>query len=364
MWISRRGGEQTVRYGAGETLDQAVRAKPARAVEGEGTEHVYEARLTGLEPGTSYRYRLDSGSAGSFRTLPENPSRLTFIAYGDTRSNPEVAARVAAGFAGHDPAFILHTGDMLKTGRYEEWKPYFFEPLRGVIDRIPLWPARGNHEGDGESFRQVFCLPGGKTWYSFDCGNAHFTVLDTNGWRHQREAAQVAAMREWCERDLAASRADWKIAVYHQPSYELGWRRDDWGRDNFLPLFRKYGVDLTLTGHAHTYQRFHPMIARGENEPHPVTHIVTAGGGAPLDKELKQAPHLAAWALAYHYMVFTIDLGRLAARVLTPEGQLLDSFSITKGKGRFAPEYLAEALWESDFEKPEPLERPHRKAGG
>ncbi len=364
MWISRRGGQRTLRYGAGETLDREVRVKPARAVEGEDTEHIYEARLTGLRPGISYRYELDCGSAGSFRTFSDEPGRLTFIAYGDTRSNPEVAARVAGCFDGHDPAFILHTGDMLKTGRHEEWKPYFFDPLRGVTDRIPLWPARGNHEGDGESFRQVFSLPDGRTWYSFDCGNAHFTVLDSNGWRHQREESQIAVMREWCEHDLAASRADWKIAMYHQPSYELGWRRDDWGREDFLPLFRKYGVDLTLTGHAHTYQRFHPMITRGENQQHPITHIVTAGGGAPLDKELKWVPHLAARALEYHYMVFTIESGRLEARVLTPEGQLLDSFSITKDGGSFAAEHLADALWESDFEKPEPLERPHRDMRG
>ena len=74
-------------------------------------------------------------------------------------SSLKVHARVAGNFAQHNPAFILHSGDFIKPDKYASWGSQYFEPLKGIIDRIPLFPALGNHEKKGDSFRQLFNFP-------------------------------------------------------------------------------------------------------------------------------------------------------------------------------------------------------------
>lgn len=344
----------------GEPAREQV-TRPGRPIERSGDVR-YEARLTGLLPGTRYRYSLKCPGgtvSSSFGTLPLSPDRLTFIYYGDNKDGAETHRRVVSRFDQHSPAFILHSGDMTNHGHYEEYRPYFFEPLRQVTDHIPLFPGRGNHEGDGKAYRQVFSLPLGETWYSFDCGNAHFLVLDSTGWRHDWEKDDIRRMYEWCEGDLSGSKATWKIAMYHEPSYDLGWRKDDWGHKDFLPLMRRYGVDVTLTGHAHGYQRLRPMVSRGVNERHPITHIISAGAGASVGHKLLDASDfLAADARLHNYMVFTIAGERLEGSVFSDD-RLLDRFELLKPGGRYDHSTLTRALWEEDYGKPGKLKGPH-----
>jgi len=372
MWTSAAAAAGLVRYGAGGKLDREMifrsreisyPERGPRWEQGKGMiypkcrmlkAHVCEARLAGLKPGTEYGYEVSFAgkkAKGSFRTFPDKPEPFTFIAYGDSRAGRgqgiKIHREIAARFAGHKPELILHTGDMVNNDHYPQWKRQFFDPLAGVIGSIPLWPAIGNHEKGGRSYSQVFSIPDGNFWYSFDYAGAHFVSLDSSAWRNRRGAAKTGPMLKWLEKDLAASRATWKILFYHEPSYDMGLHWSGWGRKDFLPVMRKHGADLVLSGDSHSYQRFRPMYWKGENEKHPVTYIITAGGGAPLYWLMNAEPHLACAARKYHYMVFKIDGGRLSARVLTTEGKLIDSFAITKkADGSFEEACLAQAVSE------------------
>jgi Calcineurin-like phosphoesterase len=79
----------------------------------------------------------------------------------------------------------------------------------------------------------------------------------------------------WLERRLAASTARWKIVSFHHPAYTCGgYLSNPAVVSRWVPLFRKYGVQLVLSGHDHDYQRF----ARS----HGVTYVVHGGGGQEL----------------------------------------------------------------------------------
>ncbi len=362
-WIRSGRDACTLTYGVEGAEAVTLSINPLRPIEG-SSDFFYEAQLTDLSPGTRYDYTLATpgGEHSSFfRSFPEDPERFNFIYYGDNKSGDAMHRKVGLFFEQHDPWFAMHSGDMTEHGHYEEYKPHLFDPIRDVIDHLPLFPGRGNHEGDGKAYRQVFCLPQGDTWYSFDLANTHFIVLDTTGWRHEWEKPDIKRMYEWLESDLdAASGATWRIAMYHEPSYDLGWRKDDWGRDDFLPLMRRGKVDLTFNGHAHGYQRLRPMVARGENEGSPITHVISAGAGADLGKKgLDDSPFLVADARRFNYMPVTIAGETLTARAFSDDDELLDEFVLAKPNGLYDGAILREALWAEDYGKPGPLTGPH-----
>jgi hypothetical protein len=209
MWSSRSGSTCVLKYGIGApvtavNVDPSITTYDAGAT-GDQTEHIFEHQLTGLTAGTEYAYEVTCDGetlSGTFRTFPESDPDFTFIAYGDTRSQPGEHSQVTARFAQHEPKFVLHSGDMLGSGEYQNWKPWFFDPLSEVIRDVPICPVPGNHEADEVSYRKVMSLPGNERWYSFDYGNCHFVMLSTNT---QWSASENAAMRSWCEADLAAS---------------------------------------------------------------------------------------------------------------------------------------------------------------
>ena len=306
--------------------------------------YLYRARLENLAPNTEYRYWVENSVEGKgavasepriFRTWPAKAERVTFIVYGDSRSNPEAHRAVARHFNSHSPDFILHTGDCVSSGNvYQAWNPEFFAPLADLLDHVPIFIARGNHEGKAGNVLRLFDMPGGRTWYSFDCGPVHVVVLDSY--------EEGKAVLDWLEKDLAGSTAPWKIAAYHEPTFDLGGHRSAAGRATFLPLFEKYGVDVVLAGHSHLYERFRPLRRAGVPGAQPITFITTGGGAAGLHN-VQQHPVLAATAEVRHYCVFTVDAERLSMQAFTDEGRELDAFTVSKADGRYDSAYLAQA---------------------
>ena len=97
-WNQISGEEQTVHYGK---TDEGVNysaytysQKPDREIEFKGMNNNF-ARLTGLEPNTAYYFVIKDSEAVSsrywFKTLPDvSTERLSFVAGGDSRSNPDI----------------------------------------------------------------------------------------------------------------------------------------------------------------------------------------------------------------------------------------------------------------------------------
>lgn len=314
------------------------------------SEYLFEAKLTGLNPKQEYKYEVKSGATsatGLFRLRPKNPLSFRFAAYGDTRTDNKQHRKVALELKEAKPEFIIHSGDMVGRGKYKEYHQQYFDQMYDVADHIPVWIAPGNHEGDQKAFKALFNYPNNERWYSFDYGPVHFVALDSNSNGHDREV-----MREWLVKDLSASKAQWKIVFYHHPPYDIGRHRTKWGRDQFLPVFRKYGVDMVINGHTHTYQRFFPMYTPGENDKHPITYVVCAGGAAGLSSLIEQNMELVVGEKKYNYMIVDVTKNKLHATVFVPESdEKIDEFTISKdSSGRLSSKYLATAMPETEFD--------------
>ena len=342
MWETEPAAEAKVAYGPTGAL--------ADTVTSEGPQGVHEVRLTGLQPGTGYRYRafaegLSSAEAG-FTTPAPADTAFSFLLYGDSRNNPEVHGALVAQMEQHLFDFVLHSGDFVYDGLEEDlWGPEFFDPVRALALRAPIFPALGNHEHDCPAYYRFFSVPSNESttrpeaWYAFDYGNAHFVVLDTNQ-PSGRFAAGTEQLR-WLEQDLESSKAEWTFAVFHHPLYSSGRHKSDLAlRKVLMPIFERHGVDMVLTGHDHLYERTWPLL-RGKRHEDGIIHVVSGGGGATLYGAGRSA-WTAVSQSAYHYCLVQVSGSRLNLEVYDIEGNQIDL--LTVHKDRTALDRMLEAV--------------------
>jgi predicted phosphodiesterase len=353
MWESLTNTPGIVRFGLRGKLDFQVGNIQPRVMKGRTSGstnqmtaasapeafYIYEAALKDLKPGRSYAYSVEFGGVRSavhhFKTFTPDADKVRFIAYGDTRSDPQVHAELASRFRKQRPDFILHSGDLVAKGRdYGLWAKEFFTPMASVISEVPFFSVIGNHEEDGTNYLGYFHLPGQELWYSVDIGPVHVLALDFHFENSRNEQFQFAS------KDLATSRAPWKIVILHTPMFNIGGHVSSWGKTNYLPLFFRTKVDLVLAGHSHMYERFRPVAPRDEHD-WAITHVTTGGGGANLHPSFDH-PALRVRETTNHFMVFDVTRNKLRAKTIRANGTLLDSFELRKKDGRIPPEYLAQ----------------------
>jgi len=220
----------------------------------------HHVTLTSLSPDTPYRYVVCSdgvaGPSGRFRTFGEGP--VTFVVYSDTRGQVPlftqmerhqlVADRIAEEV---NLSFVLHCGDFVTFGNDpDEWSEYF-AAARNLLAATTLVPVLGNHEGNRSLYYDAFAMP---EWYSFECGDAHITVLDSNDWVGKNLDVETA----WLENDLASAQG-WTFVAFHHPPFSSNERL--WGGDlelrrEWVPVFERCGVAAVFSGHTHAYERY------------------------------------------------------------------------------------------------------------
>lgn len=295
----------------------AVERSYVEALTGQ-TVWTYHAPAAGLEPDTSYVYRVradgEPGPWSTFRTGPDGRSgRFRFTSFGDLAVPAPVGAAVGphSPNATHsvdaveraEPLFHLMNGDLsyanVSDAPVETWASFFANVTRSASNR-PWMPCAGNHEnenGNGPdgylAYQTRFFLPdnGAGTdhignWYAFTVGsvrvislNGDDVCLQDGGFsqhrqdhvpRDRRPSSYIrgysgGAQRKWLEATLAAARedpaVDWVVVCVHQVAMcSTPFNGADLGiRAELLPLFDRYGVDLVLNGHEHYYQRSHPV---------------------------------------------------------------------------------------------------------
>ena len=136
-----------------------------------------------------------------------------------------------------------------------------FGVYEDLFRNVPFFPVAGNHEykTDGaRPFRDVFALPG-------DSGEKLVLVrLGTRSLRGARHRGTTyATQAAWLDRDLAASKAPWKIVYLHQPPYSSGNHGSDVKlRNQLAPVLDKHGVQLVLSGHDHRLRAHDPAGRR------------------------------------------------------------------------------------------------------
>lgn len=169
---------------------------------------------------------------------------------------------IMANAGGYD--FVLNAGDMADNGdNFSQWGWALNENL-GFFANTSTFNTAGNHE-DGGSKLDDFYNYGDMApeqdsdsglYYSFDYATAHVIVLNTNDADATKGLSDTQF--EWLEADLEANKdAKWIFVLMHKSLYSGSSHSYDADvvamRAQLLPVFYKYGVDLVLAGHDHTY---------------------------------------------------------------------------------------------------------------
>ncbi|MEV8147461.1 metallophosphoesterase [Arthrobacter sp. NPDC080073] len=148
-------------------------------------------------------------------------------------------------------------------------------------------------------------------WYSFTAGSVRIISLANDDVCYQDggnscvRGYSQGAQKAWLEKELSAARSDknidWVVICMHQVvvSTAGSFNGADLGiRQEWVPLFDKYGVDLVVCGHEHHYERSHPVRGQQTNAtltPIPAdtrkdvidttkgtVHMVLGGGGTSV----------------------------------------------------------------------------------
>ncbi len=171
--------------------------------------------------------------------------------------------------------------------------------------------AWGNHDLAGRSTADL--LGAAQRWYSWSEGGAEFFVLDSS---RPGDPQQV----RWLEQALAASTAEVRIAVVHAPPYTVGsgHTSDEDVQVRLVPIFRRFGVDLILSGHNHLYEH---SLFEG------IHYVVTGGGGAPLYRCDRREVWLLRCAAVHHFLLLEVTGRTVTVTAIAADGSELDRFS-------------------------------------
>ena len=311
-WASP-GPAQAPRVKIGQRVIPAVERGHAD-LQGGHAGWTYHAHVDGLRPGATYGYAVTADNdrnavdpfSATFRTAPDGRAAFRFTSFGDLAaptarwaSTSSHSAYAAAAVETFQPLFHLLNGDLadaeLSPAAHPQARRDFGNNLQASAANRPWLPVPGNHGAQAADQEQAlacylsgYALPGNGVpgfegrWYDFRVGTAAFLCLSGGD---VRRGYSGGAQTRWLEAALAAARRDasidWVVVQLHQcacsssPDGDGG--DEDLGiRQQWLPLFDRYEVDLVLCGHSRGYERSFPV--RGFDtadslRPHPVTTV-------------------------------------------------------------------------------------------
>lgn len=324
---------------------------------------VYTAELTNLEKGTAYEYRtreenrvsswypLATDDGGAFKVIVTSDSQSSDY------SDWENLIRHAADDH-QDAAFMIALGDLVDNGDDEyQWQTWF-DSTKDILSRIPAAPALGNHEAYSLDWKEHmpdrylthFNLPdnGNRNfknhYYSFDWGDVHFTVLDTS-LNEEKEWMPDLYEKEkvWLEKDLRETKKKWKVVLMHKDPLQYGFadesrphREEGFSEEGqyFMPVFDKYGVDLVLSAHLHTYRDRGHIYDFKRSDKGPVYVIDGLSGNVRypgLWKKHELDEYVAPQPETDNYSILEASEVKLVLTGYLPDGTKLHETVVRKG---------------------------------
>ena len=261
---------QVAPVGADLTKATVVSGVSYKAME----KYVHKAEVDTLKPNTKYQYRVGDSKTGVwseigyFTTPSKTKDEANFIVFADVQASNEEnfqsAAKVLQSAVNTMPnyEFAVGLGDFVNDCTNEEWDSYF-RNFAFMNMNTTLIPVAGNHEGNLQWFKfnnmfNIGAVEGSNTmtgcYYSFDWGDAHFAVLNTND-MYPMSLEQI----NWLRNDMNASDAQWKVVLMHRALFSAGKNINKPDtlimREHLLPVIDELGIDVVFAGHDHMYFR-------------------------------------------------------------------------------------------------------------
>jgi len=402
----RQGGKPVVAFATFKTI----------RVDGVAPHRVYSAVLKRLKAGAKIDYELLSGPDVRFSSSVMAPKSdrqdYQFAVFGDCGVAGVDQAKVAYQTYLSKPDMVVLTGDLVYgSGLVSQYRtnffPYYTAELASEKNGAPLFcssltvAAPGNHDilnrdlakssevlayyyywnqplngpihengakstptlSGPEDRQRAFLANAGSAYpsmsnYSFDYGNAHWTILDANTYVDWSDPE----LRKWLAADLAkGAKKTWRFVAFHQPGFHSA--KNHQGEKQMrqvADLFEQAKVDVVFAGHVHNYQRSKPIqvgsklgasreeLAKDDwavdtefdgvtkTRAKGVIYIVTGAGGAGLyNPELnghpeEWKPFQATYNAAFSFSSVSIKGRTFEMRQIDKDGKEIDRLKITK----------------------------------
>ncbi len=279
-------------------------------VTGSVTDHT--VKLSNLQPNTKYYYSVGTTTqvlAGPstqhyFVTAPPfgtvQPFRVWGIGdFGKANQGQIDVMNSYVNYTGstHTDLWLWMGDNAYNDGTDAEYQTKVFDIYKNIMTYMPFYPCPGNHDYNSVCAIPCFSNPTGHSgpyldivdvptmgeaggvastrelYYSFDYANVHFISLNSElgslipgyDWCGTYSSSNFTGspLHTWLISDLNANTKPWTVVYFHQPPYTKGSHDSDdiyelymtAMRQNFIPIFEQYGVDVVLCGHSHVYER-------------------------------------------------------------------------------------------------------------
>lgn len=355
---------RTAKPGGGVVSEKTVKEKERlndKFTDDGRTTFIHTVTLQKLQPGTEYEYRIGHGNRRSrwYRLTTAQGTAYKVLVFPDSQSaSYKVWEDVAmsAWRRNQDARFFITMGDLVDNGEHAyQWNEWFSR-IRPMITRIPVAPVLGNHETYTldwkvrmpQAYLHYFQLPESapenyrNQFYSFDYGDVHYTVLNTQ--MREMDRFQPGMLQEqlaWCKADLGKTNKKWKIVLMHKDVLQYAFqtrktpREEGFSKEGevFMPLFDKYNVDAVLTAHLHTYRNRGHIYDFKRDTKGPL-YILTGVAGDVRYPNLWKRHALdiagAPQPETNNYLVMEVSADKLQFGCYLPDGTKIDEAVIKK----------------------------------
>lgn len=343
--------------------------------------HCHSVTFRGLKPATKYVYRVGAAPNWSewfqFETASDKPEPFGFIYVGDAQDDIKRHwSRLIRQAVTDMPRakFLLHAGDLISRGNSDGQWGEWFNATGWVNGSIPSIPSPGNHEygpaprtaqqvkEDGleavaggalvapkksprpsvvtSHWRAQFTLPDHgpqgleETCYYLDVQGVRIICLNS--------MEKVEEQAPWLEEVLRKNPHKWTIVTFHVPAYSTAASRqkneeNKAVRKYWRPILDKYGVDMVLQGHDHSYGRSGLMrddaviAGVGDGSPAAKGSVYVVSVSGPKMYDLGVQPWMVQGAqMKQLYQLIRVDGDTLHFQARTADGVLFDEFELRK----------------------------------
>ncbi|KAJ1998573.1 hypothetical protein GGI04_004939 [Coemansia thaxteri] len=335
------------------------------------THHRYTAIIGPVGNASQIHYRATSYSMSTkhYSISRRSEAELTqVLVISDNQNGPtefrNILSSIRRHYGSHStPDLILHVGDSVQNVRkLNDWQKQFFSPLEdggGYHHSSPLVFVPGNHDHDkartsrnGNVYADMYHgidatedlgkpLVANGTYHRFyhttSLGSARCIVLDAE--------CPSAEQSEFLQRELqseAFQAAHFRIVAIHIPPYIEFWDPYTWNHKNekrwgehirleYDALFRKYRVDVVISGHQHNYMRATVPRKGSATDTGSITYAIVGGAGGTLDLVRVENWHMYnVTYLDHHFVSLEIKNNQLRWLAKNTAGSIIDQFSIAR----------------------------------